>query len=544
MVEQIGKYEVSELIGHGGMADVYKVTNKGVSGFSKTLCIKRIRKEYVDRPEFVEMFETEARIVSHLQHDNIVQVYDFGRDENTRELFLVMEYIDGLDLNTILEIVGNYGTVSINFAVYVLESLLLALDHAHTLEVDGKRSSVIHRDISPHNILLSSAGSVKLADFGIAKAKGLSLSDETRTGVLKGKLSYMSPEQASAGKMPITPVSDLFSAGVVFWETITSKQLFNATMEHLALGAMKLDESLLSDRSERLRKFVTGMLAPDPVNRFSSAEAALRALHRIGIRPCTKSDAAHLVRKCKHDIDQETWIAEHRFDADGKGSLEGPQGTALTQRDKRSWAQTDGQETDSVEYTATRSETCIDDETSSTVVERPDISPARRRLSHLAVIVAATSSVILVILTLFWFLFKSEDDASPQAHRLDNESAGMSEPAARQNTALQEKSLTPFQREQVEPVVSVHADKNDLDAPKDTEPVADESTLPDPKKEDALPPNGVTVKNETPNPDGEEASAPQKTVHRKKHNQTKKTGKDKGGLGALIKEQFPLDVTN
>jgi serine/threonine protein kinase len=172
------------------MADLYIVDNRGSSGFSRKLCIKKIREELADNIELVRLFEAEARIVGHLHHDNIVQVYDFGRDEATQELFLVMELVDGLDLNSVLRLVGELGLqLPLDFAVYVLESLLLALDHAHTLRIDGEITPVIHRDISPHNLLVSTAGVVKLADFGIAKARGLS--EATRTGVIKGKVSYI-----------------------------------------------------------------------------------------------------------------------------------------------------------------------------------------------------------------------------------------------------------------------------------------------------------------------------------------------------------------
>ena len=299
MIEQIGKYKVTELLGHGGMADVYVVDNEGVSGFSRKLCIKKIRRELVDRPELVKLFETEARIVGNLRHDNIIQVYDFGRDEKTRELFLVMEYVDGLDLNQILHLASEHGLqVPLDFAVYVIESLLLALDHAHTLTIGREICPVIHRDISPHNLLVSTSGVVKLADFGIAKAKGMS--EATYTGELRGKLSYMSPEQAAAGKVEITPVSDLFSAGLVFWECVTCERLFQATMAHQVLmKVLTFDKASLPHYSHAVNDYLSKLLAPAPEDRFESATAALRALRRIGIQPCSARDAADMVRRLK-----------------------------------------------------------------------------------------------------------------------------------------------------------------------------------------------------------------------------------------------------
>ena len=229
-VETIGNYRVLRSIGKGGMAEVFAVEKSGPAGFEKKLCLKRIRREYADDIAFIESFESEARIVSRLQHPNIVQVFDFFRQE--RDLCLVMELIDGMDLRDVLNLVGRFGLLlPADVSVYILESLLLALQHAHSLTIKGETVSVIHRDVSPHNLLISTAGVVKLADFGIAKARGLS--QQTQTGVLKGKLCYMSPEQLKGGGAPIGPESDLFAAGVVFWEMLAKERLFEATMEQL-----------------------------------------------------------------------------------------------------------------------------------------------------------------------------------------------------------------------------------------------------------------------------------------------------------------------
>jgi serine/threonine protein kinase len=299
MERQIGKYQVTRRIGCGGMAEVYEVLSSGPGGFAKRLCIKKIRKEVSARQDFVAMFETEARIVSRLQHSNIVQVFEFNRDEKSGDLYLVMEYVDGLDLNTILKEASDLGLqVPLDFAVYVLESLLSALQCAHSLRTRHEPTPVIHRDISPHNLLITTDGVVKLADFGIAKMKGMS--DATETGVLKGKLAYMSPEQASGGRVPVTTSSDLFSAGVVFWETVTCERLFKATIQQdILIKVLNFNDASLPYYSPQFNQFLSGLLAHDPMNRFSSAEAALRALRKIGIPPCRKQDAAYLVQRIK-----------------------------------------------------------------------------------------------------------------------------------------------------------------------------------------------------------------------------------------------------
>jgi serine/threonine-protein kinase len=321
MEQTIGKYQVKRLIGTGGMADVYEVESLGPGGFTKQLCIKKIRKELAARQDFVTLFQTEARIISRLQHSNIVQVFEFNRDDKTGDLFLVMEYVEGLDLNTILKQASDLGLqVPLDFAVYVLESLLSALQHAHSLKTKDALTPVIHRDISPHNLLITIDGVVKLADFGIAKIKGMS--DATETGVLKGKLAYMSPEQATAGRIPITPATDLFSAGVVFWETATCERLFKATMEQeLLVKVLNFNDASLPYYSSQFNMFLSGLLAHDPVNRFSSAEAALRALRKIGIQPCRKQDAAHLVQKIKTLHDNAEAMAAHQAAERTKGTV-------------------------------------------------------------------------------------------------------------------------------------------------------------------------------------------------------------------------------
>jgi serine/threonine-protein kinase len=320
MEQRIGKYQVKRLIGTGGMAEVFEVESLGPGGFTKQLCIKKIRKEFATRQDFVTLFETEARIISRLQHSNIVQVFEFNRDDKSGDLFLVMEYVDGLDLNTILKQASGLGLqVPLDFAVYVLESLLSALQHAHSLKTKDEPTPVIHRDISPHNLLITVDGLVKLADFGIAKIKGMP--DATETGVLKGKLAYMSPEQATAGRIPITPATDLFSAGVVFWETATCERLFKATMEQeLLVKVLNFNDASLPYYSSQFNMFLSGLLAHDPMSRFSSAEAALRALRKIGIQPCRKQDAAHLVQKIKALHDNAEAMAAHQAAESTKGT--------------------------------------------------------------------------------------------------------------------------------------------------------------------------------------------------------------------------------
>ncbi len=274
MLGQCGKYRLETLVARGGMAEVFRATATGTSGFTRPVCIKRVRPELSDDPEFVEMFKREARISANLQHPNIVQVFDFDRYDG--RLFLAMEYIEGMDVRQILKETAAIGVrVPVEFALHVTEGLLEALKHAHANVVDGVLMPVIHRDISPHNILVSQDGFVKLTDFGIAKARGGS--SATRTGVVKGKLAYLSPEQASA--QDAGPASDLFGAGLVLWEMLSGRRLFRGRDDREVLAQVFNPRApLISWLSDGLNDFVQRLLKADPVDRYASAEEALQVL--------------------------------------------------------------------------------------------------------------------------------------------------------------------------------------------------------------------------------------------------------------------------
>ena len=295
--EKIGDYRVLYPAGKGGMAEVFAVEKTGPGGFEKKLCLKRIRRDLAKDEEFIKSFESEARLVAALDHPNIVQVFDFFRHEG--DLCLVMELVDGMDLNGLLRIISGLGVqLPVTAAVYILESLLRALEYAHRLNVKGQDVCIIHRDISPQNLLISNVGTVKLADFGIAKAQGMT--PETSGSCLKGKLSYLAPERLKSGATPIGPESDLFSAGIVFWEMLATRRLFKATMEHQVLSkVMHFEKAPIDYLTERMNRFLEKLLAPSPEARFHSADEALFALKEAGVQPCTQGDIARLVREAK-----------------------------------------------------------------------------------------------------------------------------------------------------------------------------------------------------------------------------------------------------
>jgi serine/threonine protein kinase len=225
-IEKFGQYIFLEKVGSGGMAELFKAKKRGLEGFERVLAIKRILPHLSLDEEFIKMFIDEAKLAALLSNKNIVQIYDFGKIESN--YFIVMEYIRGKDLKTILKINKETDTkFPVVLTTFIAREVASALSYAHKLrDSKGDKLNIIHRDISPQNILISYDGEVKVVDFGIAKA---SAHTKTATGVLKGKLSYMSPEQAW-GRI-IDHRSDIFSLGIVMYEMLTGERLFKGDTE-------------------------------------------------------------------------------------------------------------------------------------------------------------------------------------------------------------------------------------------------------------------------------------------------------------------------
>ena len=222
-----GQYELIELIATGGMAEVYRARMSGVEGFQKIVAIKRILPHMTDNDEFVTMFVDEAKVAAQLQHPNIIHIYDLGKIE--RSYYIAMEYIDGKDLRSILRTLEErHSRLPIGLALFIASRLAEALEYAHRKrDLQGRSLGLVHRDVSPQNVLISYDGDIKLCDFGIAKAA--SKASHTRSGALKGKLQYMSPEQAW-GK-DIDNRSDIFSLGLVLYEMLTGRKAFAGDSE-------------------------------------------------------------------------------------------------------------------------------------------------------------------------------------------------------------------------------------------------------------------------------------------------------------------------
>lgn len=222
-----GQYVIEEHVATGGMAQVYKARMLGLEGFQKTVAIKRILPHLSSNEDFVTMFVDEAKLAAQLNHPNIIHIYDLGKIDGSH--FIAMEYIEGRDLRSILDDCRRRDVrVPVPLALYIATLLASALDYAHKKrDFDNRDLGLVHRDVSPQNVLISSAGEIKLCDFGIAKAA--SKASHTHAGALKGKLQYMSPEQAW-GK-DIDHRSDIFSLGLVLYEMLTANKVFAGDSE-------------------------------------------------------------------------------------------------------------------------------------------------------------------------------------------------------------------------------------------------------------------------------------------------------------------------
>jgi serine/threonine protein kinase len=239
-----GKYHLLERLGRGGMAEVWKAKALGPMGYARKLVVKRILPELACDDEFVRMFVAEARLSASLNHRNIVQVYEFG--DVAGEFYLAMEWVHGRDLNTLLRALKDRDAAPlVELAAYVTREVCRALAYAHALtDEDGHPLRLIHRDVSPSNVMIGFDGSVKLLDFGIAKALALASENRTQVGVLKGKFGYMAPEQIETEGVDVDHRADLFVAGVVLWEMLTLRRLFKGTSDVQTIGLVRKAEVL------------------------------------------------------------------------------------------------------------------------------------------------------------------------------------------------------------------------------------------------------------------------------------------------------------
>ena len=281
--DRFGQYEILERIASGGMAELYRARRSGVEGFQKIVAIKKILPHLADNEGFIGMFADEAKLAAQLNHPNIVHIYDLGKIEGGG-YFIAMEHVEGRDLRAILESARELGmSLPVPLAVYIASKVASALDYAHRRrDADGRDLHIVHRDVSPQNILISYEGDIKLCDFGIAKAA--SKVSQTESGALKGKIQYMSPEQAW-GK-PIDRRSDLFSLGAVLYELPTEQKLFRGdsdltVLEKVRAAVAAPPSEVNPDVPKPLDAVVLRALAREPEDRYANASDMLRDLESI-----------------------------------------------------------------------------------------------------------------------------------------------------------------------------------------------------------------------------------------------------------------------
>jgi serine/threonine protein kinase/tetratricopeptide (TPR) repeat protein len=289
--QTFGRYSLLETLGRGGMAEVFKAKSFGVEGFEKVLVIKRIVPELAVHQEFVDMFVQEAKLAVQLSHANIVQVFDLGRIERLPDepasYYIAMEYVPGVDLASVISHFRRTKTeLPLGFAIYVATEVAKALDHAHRRQDAQQRPlEIVHRDISPQNILISWDGAVKVTDFGIAKATDTITRDDINVELeavrATGKLGFMSPEQTRSERTDAR--SDLFSLGVVIYQMITGANPFSAptaaeTIRRISVSEYPPLSLARSDAPGELSDIIDRLLARAAEDRFGSAAELSKAL--------------------------------------------------------------------------------------------------------------------------------------------------------------------------------------------------------------------------------------------------------------------------
>lgn len=270
-IQQLGRYLLVDKIASGGMADVYRATLLGVAGFEKNVAIKKILPHWSGNREFVDMLIDEARVLLHLNHSNIVQVFELNRQDDI--YYLVMEYVDGVDLRQLSRRLFELGrNFPYSLVCFIVRQICSGLFYAHEKKDRHSASlGIVHRDISPQNILIGFEGEVKLTDFGIAKVMGKT--NETAVGTLKGKFAYMAPEQAMGGKVDAR--TDIFALGILLYEMATGERCFKGntdfeTLEAVRQAQVSIPPNLLPVIPSRLQAIILKALQKNPVDRYQT----------------------------------------------------------------------------------------------------------------------------------------------------------------------------------------------------------------------------------------------------------------------------------
>jgi TonB family protein len=304
---RFGQYVLVERIATGGMAEVWKARMRGVEGFQKIVAIKKILPHLSDNQDFIEMFIDEAKLAAQLSHNNIIHIYDLGKIQSS--YYIAMEYVDGFDLKTILKKAEEKDQpITVELALFIASKIAAALDYAHRKrDFEDRDLRLVHRDVSPQNVLISQEGDIKLCDFGIAKAA--SKASHTQAGALKGKLQYMSPEQAWG--RDIDKRSDIFALATVLFEMLTNRKLFGGDNELSILEQVR--EARIAPPSQyndevtpEIDKIVLKALQKDAGNRYQTAGEMERDINAVlyTFRPTpTSADLAIYMHRLQTSAD-------------------------------------------------------------------------------------------------------------------------------------------------------------------------------------------------------------------------------------------------
>ncbi len=271
-MDRIGPYQLHQKVARGGMAELFLADYVREDGFRRKVAVKRILPHLAGNQDFIKMFTREARVAALLQHPNVVQIFDYGNIENA--YFIAMEFIDGKNLGEVLKVL-NRG-LPVDIAVFIMSQICKGLDYSHNKkdETTGEPFKIIHRDISPQNLLISYQGEVKISDFGISKAQ--SEPSLTQAGVVKGKLAYLSPEQALGE--PVDHRADIYALGLVFYETLSGKRVYEFGNEVDAIRKIPVMDieplrNAISDIPEELNRIVMTCLEKQKDLRYQNASA-------------------------------------------------------------------------------------------------------------------------------------------------------------------------------------------------------------------------------------------------------------------------------
>jgi serine/threonine protein kinase len=324
------------------MAETFAALKRGPAGFEQRVCLKRILPSHAHDEEFVRLFLDEAQLAARLRHGNLVTVLDFGEAAGT--YFLVLELVDGVDLRALLRhLRREHRTLTSGLAIFLALELGAALDYAHRPDPTVERGGIIHRDLSPSNILLSTAGEVKLADFGIARA--VERTRVTRTGVSRGKVPYMAPEYAIDGQCD--PRTDLFALGVTLYECLTGRRPHDGasdvdTLRRASLGERVPVFDLLPHAPRGLTEVIERLLAPDPDRRLPSAAALQDALADVPPPPTARRILAELVAAARSPGPVASAPRDSRQRSVAPPALQPPEATTRTAPDLQEGRPTEG----------------------------------------------------------------------------------------------------------------------------------------------------------------------------------------------------------